>query len=55
MPDRDRQMPIRDSVKNRAGPQSCGQKLLYDTRSIVHFEALEQTPRLYLVSGHADR
>jgi hypothetical protein len=30
-------------------------KIKYGTRSILHFEALEQTLRLRLVSGHADK
>jgi hypothetical protein len=30
-------------------------KLQYDTRSMVHFEALEQTVRLRLVSGPVDK
>ena len=30
-------------------------KLQYDTRSMVHFEALEQTLRLRLVSGPVDK
>jgi hypothetical protein len=30
-------------------------KIWYDTRSIVHFEALEQTLRLRLVSGLVDK
>jgi hypothetical protein len=30
-------------------------KIKHGTRSIVHFEALEQTLRLRLVSGHADK
>jgi hypothetical protein len=30
-------------------------KIKYGTRSIVHFEALEQTLRLRLVSGHVDK
>ena len=30
-------------------------KIKYGTRSIVHFEALEQTLRLRLVSGPADK